>query len=108
MGPGEPGQFLSAVHEYSARTPRPGPDACVWALTANWSERKGRPAARGVPVVPQPPVHTPDGAAAARRTCFPRLPCPLGLGRTAQAVLRAEVVLLERPPAPSWTSSVFA
>src|SRR5215204_7820325 len=44
-------------------------------------ERKGRPAVRGVPVVPQPPVHTPDGAAVARRTCFPRLPCPLGLGR---------------------------
>ena len=71
-------------------------------------ERKGRPAVRGVPVVPQPPVHTPDGAAVARRTCFPRLPCPLGLGRTAQAVLRAEVVLLERPPAPIRTSSVFA
>src|SRR4029450_12823231 len=72
------------------------------------SGTKGRPAVRGVPVVPQPPVHTPDGAAVARRTCFPRLPSPLGLVRTAQAGPRAEVPRLERPPAPSWTSSVFA
>lgn len=38
--------------------------------------KKQRPAVRGAPVVPQPPVHSPDGKAAATRTCFPRLPCP--------------------------------
>jgi hypothetical protein len=63
------------------------PRRAARAGAATGGGRKRRPAVRGVPVVPQPPVLTPDGAAVARRTCFPRLPCPLGLGRTAQAVL---------------------
>src|SRR4029450_6682630 len=95
------------------RRPRPvgrgDPDHLVgignWAGTKRTGCRPGVPCG---PPTPTPRSPTPAGAAVTRRTCFPRLPCPLGLGRTAQAVLRAEVVLLERPPAPSCTSSVFA